>query len=79
MKVYIIEEWGGSYDTRYTKPLSIGFTSEEKAQDYINELTKDYNFLESSIELMESIQEVLDNYIPEDDELNTWYDSEDIL
>lgn len=79
MIVYIIEEWGGSYDTSYTKPLPIGFTSEEKAQDYINELTKDHDFLNSSIELMESIQEVLDNYTPEDDELDTWYDSEDIF
>ena len=85
MKIYVIEENGGSYDTSYTRVLNQGFTTKEFAQEFIDELTKYDKFLEESESLWDSIESTLDETIPEeyweDDngEIEIWSDSFDLF
>lgn len=85
MKIYVIEENGGSYDTSYTRVLKQGFTTKEFAQEFVEELTKYDKFLEESESLWNSIESNLDETIPEeyweDDnyEIEIWSDSFDLF
>jgi hypothetical protein len=85
MKIYVIEERGGSYDTSYTIVLKQGFTTKEFAQEFIDELTEYDKFLEESGSLWNYIEDTLDKTIPEeywednDNEIEIWSDSFDIF
>lgn len=81
MKIYVIEENGGSYDTSYTRVLKQGFTTKEFAQEFVDELTKYDKFLEDSESLYDAISYTLDKTIPEeyweddDTKIEIWSDS----